>query len=58
MWEYKRFTPCCIKPSEVIEELNKLGEDNWEVIYYVEKNTALINKVSDASYIIILKRKK
>jgi hypothetical protein len=39
MWEYKRIDITYKSHSELEEELNKLGDDNWEVIYYFEVPT-------------------
>lgn len=58
MWEYMRLTQCCQTPEEIIEKLNKLGAEGWEVIDYQEKNTRLSDKKKDSSYFILLKRKK
>lgn len=37
MWEYNRFELKHKTINELIEKLNKLGVDNWEVVYYEEK---------------------
>lgn len=37
MWEYNRFEIKHNNISELVNELNKLGAENWEIIYYVEK---------------------
>lgn len=37
MWEYDRFTFKNNTIRELVDELNKLGVDNWEIIYYTEE---------------------
>jgi hypothetical protein len=37
MWEYNRFEIKHSTINELIDELNKLGADNWEIIFYEEK---------------------
>jgi len=37
MWEYDRFTFKYNIMKDLIDKLNKLGEDNWEIIYYKEE---------------------
>jgi len=37
MWEYKRKDYKYQLYSELIEQLNKEGEDNWEIVYYDEE---------------------
>lgn len=56
MWEYKRLVTCCQTPDKIIQMLNELGKEGWEVIQYVEENTATGHKDSDANYFILLKR--
>lgn len=58
MWEYKRLTFCCRTPDEIIQILNELGKEGWEVIQYVEEGTAFACKKKDTSYFMFLKRMK
>lgn len=37
MWEYKRQDINFRLYSELIDELNKKGEDGWEIIHYIEE---------------------
>jgi hypothetical protein len=37
MWEYNRFEIKHKSVTELINELNKLGTENWEIIHYEEK---------------------
>lgn len=57
MWEYMRITRCCIEPEEMLEQLNQWGKQDWEVIQYEEKNTAIGHKKKDTHYFVLLKRK-
>jgi len=36
MWEYNRFEFKYHLINELITELNKLGKEDWEIIYYQE----------------------
>lgn len=36
MWEYKRTTITYKSFYELEDQLQKLGNDNWEIIYYYE----------------------
>ncbi len=56
MWEYWRKEIRYRVMSEVNEELNILGADNWEVIYYQENPAEKYGGYSSAK--ILLKRQK
>ncbi len=54
MWEYNRFTKEIIKISDLIDFMNELGSNNWEIIYYNETKEKKIN----SPYIITIIAKK
>jgi hypothetical protein len=37
MWEYDRITIETITISKLVEYMNKIGKDGWEIIHYDEK---------------------
>jgi hypothetical protein len=43
MWEYQRFEFRFRNYFELNDELNKLGKEGWEVIYYCEKECTKLN---------------
>ena len=57
-WEYNRLKLTSKPPKEVFELLNKMGDEGWEVIQYIENNTELGHKKCDSSYLIVSKRIK
>jgi hypothetical protein len=56
MWEYNRFEVKYKSINELIEGLNKLGAENWEVFYYVEKKSEKFG--DDSICTVITKRLK
>ncbi len=36
MWEYNRFVVEFNYSKELLDKLNKIGEQGWEIIYYQE----------------------
>jgi len=56
MWEYNRFEFKYKLISELIDELNKIGKDNWEVIHYEENKPPKFGE--DWISIVIVKRFK
>ena len=55
MWEYKRIKRTGNEPEEIIQMLNELGQEGWEVIQYEEEGVTF-SRNKNASYLIILKR--
>jgi len=55
MWEYDRFEIKFNFVAELIKELNKIGNDNWEIINYEEIKS---KKNNENTCIIIVKRQK
>lgn len=55
MFEYKRLKFINKDPESVTNELNELGNLNWEVVSYFEDNQSFNNK--NSKYVIFLKRK-
>ena len=37
MWEYNRYEVKFDSAEILVDKLNVLGKDNWEIIYYTEK---------------------
>lgn len=58
MWEYKRINLYSKTPDEVMQIINELGEEGWEIIHYDEKGADSITEIKEASYFIIMKRLK
>jgi len=56
MWEYNRFEFKFKIIKELIDELNKIGTENWEVIYYQETKPPKFG--GDWITVIIVKRLK
>lgn len=56
MWEYKVTFIKYKMFQELTNELNKLGEDNWEVIHYEEEKPEKWGRDYEAK--ILLKRPK
>jgi len=56
MWEYKRQEIKFKTISELINELNKEGEDDWEIIYYEEHISEKYDNKNTVK--ILYKRKK
>ena len=56
MWEYNRFEFKFKIIKELIDELNKIGTENWEVIYYKETKPPKFG--GDWITVIIVKRLK
>jgi hypothetical protein len=57
MWEYMRIVRNCLKPEEMVEQLNHWGRKGWEVIKYEEKKTAPGNKKHESWYFALLKKR-
>ena len=57
MWEYQRLSFSNLTTEDVLEQINKCGKNNWEVIQYVEKNATSIRQSKDSYYMIFMKRK-
>ena len=55
MWEYDRLKIVFEKVQELLDKLNTLGADGWEIIYYEEKKPA---KVGDKYESIVLFKKE
>ena len=43
MWEYNKFTFNHCSESDLLNELNKIGEDNWEIIFYHEEKPPMFD---------------
>lgn len=56
MWEYCRFEFKTDTINELIIKLNKLGDENWEIIHYEEQKPKKFGEHYEI--IIILKRLK
>jgi len=56
MWEYNRIVIKFKLIKDLLNELNGLGADNWEIISYEEIRPKKFN--DDYESIILLKRKK
>jgi len=39
MWEYKKIVLNYTSSPELTTELNKIGEDNWEIVEYKEEKS-------------------
>ena len=57
MWEYQRLSFSNLITKDVLEQINKCGENNWEVIQYVENNATSIRQCRDSNYMVFMKRK-
>jgi len=55
MWEYNRFEIKFRNFFELNEELNRLGHDGWEIIYYFENIETKLNDIHKSN--ILIKRK-
>jgi hypothetical protein len=56
MWEYKRIQFTLIQINEISTELERIGKEDWEIIYYQENKPI---KHNDLWHIVmLLKRKK
>ncbi len=55
MWEYKRVKQTGKTPEEIIQILNELGQERWEVIQYEEEGITFTRN-RDSSFLAILKR--
>jgi hypothetical protein len=56
MWEYKRKDFISQLYSDLVEQLNKEGENNWELIYYQEERAEKYNR--DFTVKTVFKRQK
>jgi len=56
MWEYNRVEIKFKFAKELIDNLNKLGEENWDIIYYNETKPPKFG--DDWIAIVLTKRKK
>jgi len=56
MWEYNRFEFKFKTNFELVNKLNNIGIDNWEIIFYQETKPPKFN--DDWISIIIVKRLK
>lgn len=56
MWEYKKISFKYLLVQELIDELNKCGDENWELIHYQESKTNIWCNETDVK--ALFKRKK
>jgi hypothetical protein len=56
MWEYNRFEFKLKGISELIDKLNRLGTDDWDIIYYREIKPPKFGE--DWIIVVIVKRLK
>jgi len=55
-WEYDRKKIGFYKVQELLDELNTLGADGWEIIYYEEKKPEKFGKKYES--IVLFKKEK
>lgn len=51
MWEYKRIQFTLINVVEISKELEKISNENWEILYYQEDKPI---KLNDLWHIVML----
>jgi len=56
MWEYNRIEISVGSKHEIVEELNNLGEEDWELIHYGENKPEKFG--DDWISVVIVKRLK
>jgi len=56
MWEYKRLDISYKSGNDLDEQIKKLGENNWEIIYYYEVPTEKFERTQRVK--ILAKRPK